>query len=179
MRQTVKQKKNEADFLSTLSRPLDMTETLVFIIVNYMLDHEGYGYSTQISEYVVSNYPRRYTSREVVGILRNRPMFCHAQSNERRAGKKWRLDLLGWDRYLKNSRNKDLPTKADSWDLPQKVLKLKMAQIAETITALEKLNPEELDNVYEAVKRFGGKKTKVFYCGKRKRNSDYWQRSSI
>ena len=151
MRQTVKQKKNEADFLSTLSRPLDMTETLVFIIVNYMLDHEGYGYSTQISEYVVSNYPRRYTSREVVGILRNRPMFCHAQSNERRAGKKWRLDLLGWDRYLKNSRNKDLPTKADSWDLPQKVLKLKMAQIAETITALEKLNPEELDNVYEAI----------------------------
>ena len=152
MRQTVKQKKkNEADFLSTLSRPLDMTETLVFIIVNYMLDHDGYGYSTQISEYVVSNYPRRYTSREVVGILRNRPMFCHAQSNERRAGKKWRLDLLGWDRYLKNSRNKDLPTKADSWDLPQKVLKLKMAQIAETITALEKLNPEELDNVYEAI----------------------------
>ena len=151
MRQTVKQKKNEADFLSTLSRPLDMTETLVFIIVKYMLDHDGYGYSTQISEYVVSNYPRRYTSREVVGILRNRPMFCHAQSNERRAGKKWRLDLLGWDRYLKNSRNRDLPTKADSWDLPQKVLKLKMAQIAETITALEKLNPEELDNVYEAI----------------------------
>jgi hypothetical protein len=78
-------------------------------------------------------------------------MFCHAQSNERRAGKKWRLDLLGWDRYLKNSRNKDLSSKAESWDLPQKVLKLKMAQIAETITALEKLNPEELDNVYEAI----------------------------
>ena len=95
--------KNEAGQV-TASRPLDMTETLVFIIVDYMLDHDGYGYSTQISEYVVSNYPRRYTSREVVGILRNRPMFCHAQSNERRAGKKWRLDLLGWDRYLKNSK---------------------------------------------------------------------------
>ena len=36
-------------------RPLDMTETLVFIIINYMLDNDGYGYSTQISEYVVSN----------------------------------------------------------------------------------------------------------------------------
>jgi hypothetical protein len=116
-----------------------------------MLDHDGYGFSTQISEYVVSNYPRRYTSREVVGILRNRPMFGHAQSNERRAGKKWRLDLLGWDRYLKNSRNKDLPTKADSWKLPEKVLKLKMAQIAATITALEELNPDNLDNVYEAI----------------------------
>ncbi len=91
--QKAQKKKNEATQVA--SRPLDMTETLVFIIVDYMLDHNGYGYSTQISEYVVSNYPRRYTSREVVGILRNRPMFSHAQSNERRAGKKWRLDLLG------------------------------------------------------------------------------------
>jgi hypothetical protein len=144
------QKKNEASPLVS-SRPLDMTETLVFIIVDYMLDHNGYGYSTQISEYVVSNYPRRYTSREVVGILRNRPMFGHAQSNERRAGKKWRLDLLGWDRYLKNSRNKDLFAKAESWKLPEKVLKLKMAQIASTITALENLKPENLDGVYEAI----------------------------
>ena len=47
-------KKNEAGQV-TASRPLDMTETLVFIIVDYMLDHNGYGYSTQISEYVVSN----------------------------------------------------------------------------------------------------------------------------
>ena len=145
-----KTKKNEASQL-TASRPLDMTETLVFIIVDYMLDHDGYGFSTQISEYVVSNYPRRYTSREVVGILRNRPMFGHAQSNERRAGKKWRLDLLGWDRYLKNSRNKDLPTKADSWKLPEKVLKLKMAQIAATITALEELNPDNLDKRNDAL----------------------------
>jgi hypothetical protein len=147
--QTESKKRNEAAKLA--SRPLDMTETLVFIIVDYMLDHNGYGYSTQISEYVVSNYPRRYTSREVVGILRNRPMFCHAQSNERRAGKKWRLDLLGWDRYLKNSRNKDLPTKADSWKLPDKVIKLKMSHIAKTIEALEDLNPDMLDGVYEAI----------------------------
>ena len=147
--QTESKKRNEAAKLA--SRPLDMTETLVFIIVDYMLDHNGYGYSTQISEYVVSNYPRRYTSREVVGILRNRPMFCHAQSNERRAGKKWRLDLLGWDRYLNNSRNKDLPTKADSWKLPDKVIKLKMSHIAKTIEALEDLNPDMLDGVYEAI----------------------------
>ena len=78
-------------------------------------------------------------------------MFCHAQSNERRAGKKWRLDLLGWDRYLKNSRNKDLPTKAESWSLPEKVVKLKMAQIAATLTALEGLSPESVDDVYEAI----------------------------
>ena len=143
-------KKNEAGQV-TASRPLDMTETLVFIIVDYMLDHNGYGYSTQISEYVVSNYPRRYTSREVVGILRNRPMFCHAQSNERRAGKKWRLDLLGWERYLKNSRNKDLPSKAESWKLPDKVVKLKMAHIEKTIETLEGLHPEMLDGVYEAI----------------------------
>lgn len=133
------------------SRPLDMTETLVFIIVDYLLDNSGYGFSTQISEYVVSNYPRRYTSREVVGILRNRKMFTHAQTDERRAGIKWRLDLLGWERYLKNSRNKDLPSRAESWGFPEKVVKLKMSQIAETLTALESLQPDTLNEVYSAI----------------------------
>ena len=132
-------------------RPLDMTETLVFIIVDFMLDNDGYGFSTQISEYVVSNYPRRYTSREVVGILRNRPMFCHAQTKERRAGKKWRLDLQSWDRYLANSRNKDLSSKASSWGLDEKATKLKMAQISTTIEALESLQPDSLDQVYALI----------------------------
>jgi len=132
-------------------RPLDMTETLVFIIVDFMLDNGGYGYSTQISEYVVTNYPRRYTSREVVGILRNRPMFCHAQSKERKSGKKWRLDILSWERYLKNSRTKKLEEKAESWGFEEKICKLKMAQIATTIEALETLNPDSLDSVYAAI----------------------------
>ena len=134
-----------------VSKPLDMTETLVFIIVDYMLDHDGYGFSTQISEFVVTNYPRRYTSREVVGILRNRPMFCHAQSKERKAGKKWRLDLQSWERYITNSRNKDLGSKSISWGIEEKVTKLKMAQIAATIEALETLNPESLDEVYSVI----------------------------
>jgi hypothetical protein len=132
-------------------RPLDMTETLVFIIVDYMLDNGGYGHSTQISEFVVTNYPRRYTSREVVGILRNRPMFCHAQSKERKAGKKWRLDILSWERYLTNSRTKKLDEKAESWGFGEKIYKLKMSQIASTIEALERLNPESLDDVYAAI----------------------------
>ena len=133
------------------SKPLDMTETLVFIIVDYMLDNDGYGFSTQISEYVVTNYPRRYTSREVVGILRNRPMFCHAQSKERKAGKKWRLDLQSWERYITNSRNKDLTGKSITWGIEEKSIKLKMAQIAATIEALETLNPESLDEVYSVI----------------------------
>tara|TARA_R110000751_G_scaffold148252_2_gene252950 strand:- start:321 stop:767 length:447 start_codon:yes stop_codon:yes gene_type:complete len=133
------------------SKPLDMTETLVFIIVDYMLDNDGYGFSTQISEYVVTNYPRRYTSREVVGILRNRPMFCHAQSKERKAGKKWRLDLQSWERYISNSRNKDLTGKSISWGIEEKSIKLKMAQIAATIEALETLNPESLCQVYSVI----------------------------
>jgi|TARA_R110000824_G_scaffold29316_5_gene97695 hypothetical protein len=133
------------------SKPLDMTETLVFIIVDYMLDNDGYGFSTQISEYVVTNYPRRYTSREVVGILRNRPMFCHAQSKERKAGKKWRLDLQSWERYITNSRNKDLTGKSITWGIEEKSIKLKMAQIAATIEALETLNPESLCEVYSVI----------------------------
>ena len=81
-------------------RPLPLTETLVFDIVEYLLAHAGYGYSTEISSFMVSHKPRRYTSREVVGILRNRPMFRHAQSKDRKGGIRWRLDLLQLERYL-------------------------------------------------------------------------------
>lgn len=128
-----------------------MTETLVFVIVDYLLDNNGYGFSTQISEFIVNKYPRRYTSREVVGILRNRPMFCHAQTNERRAGKKWRLDLLGWERYLQNSKSKGLENKSKEWGLEEKVQKLKMNQISETLDALKSLEPSTLDQVYSVI----------------------------
>tara|TARA_R110000751_G_scaffold61136_1_gene127325 strand:+ start:2170 stop:2571 length:402 start_codon:yes stop_codon:yes gene_type:complete len=128
-----------------------MTETLVFVIVDYLLDNNGYGFSTQISEFIVNKYPRRYTSREVVGILRNRPMFCHAQTNERRAGKKWRLDLLGWERYLQNSKSKGLENKSKEWGLEEKVQKLKMTQISETLDALNTLEPSTLDQVYSVI----------------------------
>ena len=57
------------------SRALPLTEGLVLDIVDYLLLNKGYGYSTQISDSMVQLKPRRYTSREVVGILRNRPMF--------------------------------------------------------------------------------------------------------
>lgn len=133
------------------SNQLGMTETLVFVIVDYLLDNNGYGFSTQISEFIVNKYPRRYTSREVVGILRNRPMFCHAQTNERRAGKKWRLDLLGWERYLQNSKSKGLENKSKEWGLEEKVQKLKMTQISETLDALNSLEPSTLDQVYSVI----------------------------
>ena len=82
------------------NRGFPLTEALVFDIVDYLLEHEGYGYSNEISFYIVDNNPRRYTSREVVGILRNRPMFQHAQSSDRRGGIKWRLDILALEGYV-------------------------------------------------------------------------------
>ena len=82
------------------SRALPLTEGLVLDIVDYLLTKDGYGYSTQISDSMVDLKPRRYTSREVVGILRNRPMFRHAQSKERKGGIRWRLDVLALQRYL-------------------------------------------------------------------------------
>jgi hypothetical protein len=78
-------------------------------------------------------------------------MFCHAQTKERRAGKKWRLDLLGWERYIQNSKNKSLSEKATDWGLEEKVQKLKMSQISKTLNALEELEPETLDEVYSVI----------------------------
>ena len=101
-------------------------ETLVFDIVEYLLDHEGYGHSTEIAQKMLELKPRRYTSREVIGILRNRPMFRHAQSRERRGGIRWRLDLLSLSKYLTSKGYED---RADNRDLYTKIHNLKWKRL--------------------------------------------------
>ena len=61
------------------------------------------------------------------------------------------FDLQSWERYISNSRNKDLTGKSVSWGIDEKSIKLKMAQIAATIEALETLNPESLCEVYSVI----------------------------
>lgn len=121
------------------NRPLPLTETLVLDIVEYMLENHGYGYSTQISSYMVGYKPRRYTSREVVGILRNRPCFRHAQSKDRKGGIRWRLDLLALEKYL---IQKGYEERAADRGIYEDMRKLKWSQINNTIKALEKMIPE-------------------------------------
>jgi hypothetical protein len=116
--------------------PLPLVETLVFDIVEYLLDHEGYGHSTEIAQKMLELKPRRYTSREVIGILRNRPMFRHAQSRERRGGIRWRLDLLALSKYLTSKGYED---RADNRDLYTKIHNLKWKRLMDTLTSLNTL----------------------------------------
>jgi hypothetical protein len=137
------------------AKPLPLTEALVLDIVEYLLANHGYGHSTQISSYIVQLKPRRYTSREVVGILRNRPMFRHAMSKDRRGGIRWRLDVLALTKYLKQ---KGYQEKAEERGVYQGIRDLKWAQLSATIESLEAYlaeiaNPsdETLDICYERI----------------------------
>jgi hypothetical protein len=121
------------------SQPIPLVETLVFDIVNYLLDSNGYGYSTDIAQEMLRLKPRRYTSREVIGILRNRPMFRHAQSKERRGGIRWRLDLLSLKKYL---HQKGYEERADARNLHDKIRNLKWRQMLNTSEALQQLIEE-------------------------------------
>ena len=129
-------------------RPLPLTETLVFDIVEYLLAHAGYGYSTEISSFMVSHKPRRYTSREVVGILRNRPMFRHAQSKDRKGGIRWRLDLLQLERYL---AQKGFQERASDMVIYDKMRELKLSQITATVMALDTMDTTNVNEVYEDI----------------------------
>ena len=125
---------------------MPLTEALVFDIVEYLLNNSGYGYSNEISYFIVDKKPKRYTSREVVGILRNRPMFRHAQNSERKGGIKWRLDLLALEKYI---LQKGFEGKAHNRGFYEKCQKLKWRQITETLNILEEIEPESLDSCYE------------------------------
>jgi len=128
------------------NRGFPLTEALVFDIVDYLLEHDGYGFSNEISYYIVDNNPRRYTSREVVGILRNRPMFQHAQSSDRRGGIKWRLDLLSLEAYI---FQKDYVERAKKKRFYSRSRYLKEKHIDQTKDIVEKCTSENLDEIYE------------------------------
>ena len=127
---------------------LPLTEALVLDIVDFLLDNKGYGFSNEISYFIVQNKPRRYTSREVVGILRNRPMFRHAQTSERKGGIRWWLDMLALQKYL---TAKGYNAKAQERKMYEKMRDLKWQQLKTTIEVLEEIEPDSIDECYESV----------------------------
>tara|TARA_R100001509_G_scaffold146411_1_gene103393 strand:+ start:219 stop:638 length:420 start_codon:yes stop_codon:yes gene_type:complete len=123
-----------------------LTEALVFDIVDYLLVKDGYAFSNEISYHIVDNNPRRYTSREVVGILRNRPMFEHRQSSDRRAGIKWRLDMLTFEKYI---AQKGYTQRAEARDFYNRMLELKKHHIIKTKNILDEEEEKNTNEVYE------------------------------
>jgi hypothetical protein len=123
-----------------------LTEALVFDIVDYLLVKDGYAFSNEISYHIVDNNPRRYTSREVVGILRNRPMFEHRQSSDRRAGIKWRLDMLTFEKYI---AQKGYTQRAESRDFYNRMLELKEHHIIKTKNIINGEGDRNANEVYE------------------------------
>jgi len=118
---------------------LPLTEALVFDIVEYLLNNKGFGFSNEISYHIVDNKPRRYTSREVVGILRNRPMFRHAKSEERHGGIRWRLDLPILERYL---IQKGYNERFEKMGLSEMVDEMKKRIIEQTVEVIKNHNKE-------------------------------------
>jgi hypothetical protein len=130
------------------NRGFPLTEALVFDIVDFLLSHNGYGFSNEISYFIVDNNPRRYTSREVVGILRNRPMFQHAQTSDRRGGIKWRLDLLALEHYI---HQKGYGERAIEREFYLRAETLKNAHIEQTKTIVNSYGGENLNETYESL----------------------------
>ena len=123
-----------------------LTEALVFDIVDYLLGKSGYAFSNEISYHIVDNNPRRYTSREVVGILRNRPMFQHRHSSDRRAGIKWRLDMLTFEKYISQKGYADRAEERCFYD---RMKQLKGEHIEKTKEVISDDRELEADEVYE------------------------------
>ena len=97
---------------------------------------------------IVDNNPRRYTSREVVGILRNRPMFQHAQSSDRRGGIKWRLDLLSLETYI---FQKGYVERAKERKFYERGTMLKDIHIEQTKEIVNEYEVSNLDETYKSL----------------------------
>ena len=132
---------------------LPLTEALVFDIVSYLLENKGVGFSNEISYYIVDNKPRRYTSREVVGILRNRPMFRHAKTEERQGGIKWRLDLGILEKYL---LQKGYTERFEKIGLNERVCDLKEEIINRTMVVIDSHKEGVVKDTYDSLSEIWG-----------------------
>ena len=75
-------------------------------------------------------------------------MFRHAQSKERKGGIRWRLDVLALQRYVVQ---KGFQERAENRGIYERMKKLKWNQISKTLEVMEGMNPDSLDDVYEAI----------------------------
>jgi|TARA_R100000152_G_C6775515_1_gene203969 hypothetical protein len=114
---------------------LPATEALIFDIVKYLLEGNGSSSSREIVEYIsfTLNKSRRHTAPEIVGVLRNRKMFCPTSGYKKHSGNRWRLDLNELERYISSKKYTE---RAEAADLPQMILRLKRRNISETISLL-------------------------------------------
>ena len=86
-----------------------------------MLDHNGYGYSTKFRNMSFPIIPdtQAVKSQESSEIAQCFVMLNQMKDEQVKSG-----DLITWlGQIFENSRNKDLPSKAESWSLPEKVVK--------------------------------------------------------
>ena len=137
---------------------LPATEGLIFDIVKYLLDGNGASSSREIVEHISFGLKksRRHTAPEIVGVLRNRKMFCPTTGYQKHSGNRWRLDLIELQRYIKSKGYQD---RADAMDLATLIQRLKRRNISSTITSMntlmadqDSLEDDELINkVYESL----------------------------
>lgn len=152
------EKKPQARFHS-----LPATEALIFDIVKYLLAGNGASSSREIVEYIsfTLKKSRRHTAPEIVGVLRNRKMFCPTAGYKKHSGNRWRLDLYELNRYLSSKKYIE---RAESAEMPQMIVRLKRRNISETIRLLnvvisseEGMEDNELiDSIYQGLLQLWG-----------------------
>ena len=137
---------------------LPATEGLIFDIVKYLLEGNGASSSREIVEYISFGLgkSRRHTAPEIVGVLRNRKMFCPTTGYQKHSGNRWRLDLSELARYLKAKNYED---RADALGLDTLTQRLKRRNISATITSINELiesddgleDDELINQVYDSL----------------------------
>jgi len=78
--------------------------------------------------------------------LRNRPMFQHRQSSDRRAGIKWRLDMLTFEKYISQKGYSERAKERGFYDRMNQLKGEHIERTKEVVSGERELEAEE---VYE------------------------------
>lgn len=142
---------------------LPARESLAFDIVKFLLSGTGAASSREITEEINFRQGKsnRYSSPEIVGIIRNRKMFMSVTGYSKKLGNRWRLDIDEMLRYFKNKKYNDRP---EFQDIPEMVRKYKRRLIFKSIEKIKDVvsdkdgldNESLIDDVYSNLRELWG-----------------------
>lgn len=84
-----------------LSKCMKLSKTLTLDLINYMLGHNCKIHSGEAIHYACNILKRKATSHEVIGVLRNKPIFKKTGVYDKSSGAMWSLDIWALPEYLR------------------------------------------------------------------------------
>lgn len=137
-----------------LSRCMKLNKTLTLDMINYMLRNDCRVFSGEAINYACNVLKRKATSHEVIGVLRNKPVFKKTDKYDKDSGALWVLDIWALPEFLQRMEMEERFLENDEGAQMVNIFTNEVIMLLKK--SLEEYNPNEMEpsGVIKKMKEF-------------------------